>query len=251
MLKKIIVFFTLLIPCLLPAAKLNTGVSFGAFHGGAPAASQNKSQGNKKPLMLVKTIQDAVIDGKFDEKIKTAPLKITEIQIKNKKSVSGTIYMGYTSDNIYIFADINNSTPGINRKKDSEIWDGDALEIMLCTNPDADPARTTYDNFDFRIGIKASEDNQTWNFTTKSPLFRPVVFYNKKKNGYTIEAFIPWSNFNTGCFCRIKNKAISFDAAIDNADDSSGRNSQVRWTGGEDYYKNPSQWGQIMFSTQQ
>jgi hypothetical protein len=201
---------------------------------------------NKKPFMLVKTVQDAVIDGVFNEKIKTEPILIGQ----NSKGVSGKLYMGYDSTNIYIFADISDKTPGINLKKGADIWDGDALELALCTNPDADPARTSYDNYDFQIGIKAAKDTETWNFTKKAPLINPIIFYNEKKGGYTIEAFIPWSNFNTGCFCRIKNKIISFDAAIDNADDKSGRNLQVRWTGNEDYYKNPSQWGQVMFSTE-
>ncbi len=211
-----------------------------------PAKKTGRVADVKKPLLIVKTVNDAVIDGVFKEKIKTDPVIIGD----KTKNVSGKIYVGYDSASVYLFADISDKTPGMNFKKGADIWDGDALELTLCTNPEADPSRTAYDNYDFQIGIKASKDTETWNFTTKSPLINPVVFYNEKKGGYTIEALIPWSNFNTGCFCRIKNKVISFDMAIDNADDAKGRTSQLRWTGSEDYYKNPSQWGQVIFSTE-
>lgn len=209
------------------------------------ACSPKKSADNKKPLMIVKTVQDAVIDGVFNEKIKTEPLLLGK-----KGGVSGKIYMGYDSTSIYIFADISDAAPGLNSKKGGSILDGDALEITMSTDPEADPKRTNFGTFDFQIGIKASDNAESWNFTKKAPLDNSVIFYTQKKDGYTMEAFIPWYNFNTGCFCRIKNKVIAFNAAIDNATDNKGRKEQIRWTGNEDYDKNPSQWGQILFSTE-
>jgi hypothetical protein len=199
----------------------------------------------KRKLILVKTVSGARIDGLFNEKIKTEPLLIGT----SEDPLHCKIYMGYDSESIYVFADVTDPTPGFNTKKGSNIWDGDALEITLSTDPDADPARTQFGRFDFQIAIKASSDTETWNFTKKAPLEKSVIFYKQKKNGYTIEASIPWYNFNTGCFCRIKNKPIAFDAAIDDGDSSGKRLSQIRWSGNADFNLNPSQWGDVIFLT--
>jgi beta-mannanase len=207
--------------------------------GSSPLSKISKQAVSKKPLLIVRQVANAVIDGVRGEKTNGDVVTIGRSKI----------YMGYDSNNVYLYADIYDETPGENNKKGGEITNGDALEIALSTDPSADPARTAPARYDFLIAIKASDDTETYNYAKKAPVTNPIVFYKKNDKGCIIEAFIPWYNFDTGCFCRIKNKAIAFDAAIDNADKNGKIISRERWTGNENFGADPSQWGQIIFST--
>ncbi|MEI7542244.1 MAG: sugar-binding protein [bacterium] len=203
----------------------------------------------KRPLITVKSVPNAIIDGIFSEKITSLPLEINSKLIRNNKTSSGTIYIGFDENNLYLYADINDKTPGNNVQHHGDIWNGDALELTLCTDSHANPMREAFTSHDFRIIIKASPDTQSWNCTKQSPLIKPIIFYTQKKSGWIIEAFIPWYNFDIRCFCSIKDKTLGFNTVIDNADNLLGRNNQATWTGKEDFIENPSQWGQIIFST--
>ncbi|MCE5301244.1 MAG: hypothetical protein LLG37_10300 [Spirochaetia bacterium] len=214
-----------------------------SYSAGSTCTPIKPPQGDK-PLLVVKSLPGAVIDGEMKEKPKTAPLIISATA---KSAVSGTIYMGYDSNNIWLYADIKDKTPETGSGKEKNILASDCLEFTLTTDPNADTVRTKFAAFDFHFAIKASGDAQTWNYTTAAPLANPVLFYTKKDGGYTLEAFIPWYNFNLGCFCRIKNKPVGFDCAIND----SATKTQVRWFGGKDFATNPSQWGQALFSTEQ
>lgn len=202
-----------------------------------------------RPIIIAKAVPNAMIDGILSEKITTNPIIISSKLINNNKTSSGIIYMGFDENNLYIYADIQDKTPGQNINHHGDIWNGDALELTLCTDANANPTRESFSPRDFRIIIKASPDTQSWNYTRQSPLIKPIIFYTQRKYGWIIEAFIPWYNFDIKCFCSIKNRVLDFNAAIDNADNLLGRNSQVRWIEKEDSFENPSQWGQIIFST--
>jgi hypothetical protein len=211
------------------------------------AEEKNADAGGKKENVPVfKSVDNAVIDGALDSSVKTDPLIIGT---PDKKGLpSGKIYLGYDSGDIYIYADINDPRPGINNFKGADITKADSLVFTISTDPGAAPGRKTPGNFDFYFAIKASSNTETWSYTRKAPLQNPILFYRQKPSGYVIEALIPWYNFNTGCFCKIKNKAISFDAAI-NSLNAGGAQIQTRYLGGTNFTSDPSQWGHVIFST--
>jgi hypothetical protein len=199
-----------------------------------------------KPVPVFKAVDNAVIDGVLDTGVKTAPLIIGS---PNQDGLAcGKIYLAYDAGDIYIYADINDTAPGINKFRGADIAKGDSLEFTISTDPGANDRRNSPGAYDFHFVIKASEDTQTWSFTKKAPLQNPILFYKKKASGYVIEALIPWYNFNTGCFCRIKNKAISFDAAT-NDFNAAGVLTQSRYRGDRNFSADPSQWGHVIFST--
>jgi hypothetical protein len=199
-----------------------------------------------KPVPVFKAVDNAVIDGILDAGVKTAPLIIGA---PNKDGLPyGKIYLAYDAGDIYIYADIKDAAPGLNKYKGEDITNGDSLEFTISTDPGANDSRESTGAYDFHFAIKASEDTETWSFTKKAPLLNPILFYKKKVSGYIIEALIPWYNFNTGCFCRIKNKAISFDAAI-NGFNAGGTFTQSRYCGDKNFGADPSQWGHVIFST--
>lgn len=208
-----------------------------AFASG-PAA---KTEG----IMVFKGVNNSVIDGYLDKSVKTSPLIIRP---SAKNGPSGRIYMGYDSDSVYIYAEIDDPSGVPNVYKGAQIAGGSSLAFTICTDPTADPGRNSFGNYDFYFVIKASQEIESWNFTKKKPLENPILFFRKKKAGYAVEALIPWYNFNTGCFCHIKNRAISFDAAI-NSMGPGGRMTASIYRGGADFTSNPSEWGSVIFST--
>ena len=199
-----------------------------------------------KPVPVFKAVDNAVIDGTLDPGIKTAPLFIGT---PNKEVIPyGKIFLAYDAGDIYIYADIKDAAPGLNKYKGADITKGDSLEFTISTDPGANDLRNSPGAYDFHFAINASENTETWSFTKKAPLQNPILFYKKKASGYVIEALIPWYNFNTGCFCRIKNRAISFDAAI-NGLNAGGALTQSRYCGDKNFAADPSQWGHVVFST--
>jgi hypothetical protein len=208
----------------------------------ACASSPGKTPG----LMVFKGVNNSVIDGYLDKNVKTTPLIINAAGDKN--GASGKIYLGYDSDSVYIYADITDPSYSAGSFKGADIIKGSSLVFTISTDPTADVNRASFGNYDFYFAIKASQDIESWNYTKKKPLENPILFFRRTKGGYAVEALIPWYNFNTGCFCHIKNRAISFDTAINSADHD-GRIIQSRYSGKDDFTVNPSEWGRVIFST--
>ena len=217
-----------------------------SFFCALSAGEKNAEPGSKKENVPVfRSVDNAVIDGLLETSVKTEPLILGS---PGKKLLpSGKIYLGYDSGDIYIYADITDTNPGINAFRGADIVKGDSLIFTISTDPGAAPDRKVPGKFDFYFAIKASSDTETWSYTRKGPLQNPILFYKKKPYGYIIEALIPWYNFNTGCFCKIKNRSISFDAAINSI--NNGALVQTRYCGGNDFTAKPSQWGHVIFST--
>ncbi|MBU0672772.1 MAG: hypothetical protein KJ732_07090 [Candidatus Margulisbacteria bacterium] len=61
-----------------------------------------------------------------------------------------------------------------------------------------------------------------------------------------LEAKIPWEFFK-GQFIPASGKAVSFDIAFDDADQSGERERQFIWNGDYYFYKDPSVWGVLEF----
>jgi hypothetical protein len=221
---------------LLPLLALFTAFACASIPGKTPG------------LMIFKGVNNSVIDGYLDKSVKTAPLIINSGA--DKKGAGGRIYLGYDSDSVYIYADITDPsyTATAGSFKGAEIIKGSSLVFTISTDPTADVNRASFGNYDFYFAIKASQDIESWNYTKKKPLENPILFFRRTRSGYAVEALIPWYNFNTGCFCHIKNRAISFDAAINSAG-LGGRIIQSRYSGKDDFTVNPSGWGRVIFST--
>ncbi len=204
------------------------------------AAPQVKNTAAVSDPYIAGQVKDIIIDGEYKENI---PYPAAQIN-SGDADFSGKINVGFDAQSVYIYADINDKTPGVNSGKGENINTGDCIILCLNSNPADKSGRAAFGADDYVIGIKAGDTIETWNWTSKGPLQNPVAFFRKKTGGYVIEAIIPWYNFNIGCSCQLKNKPVCFDLAIN---DDSGK--QIRFSGGDDITKNPSGWGTAVFST--
>ena len=182
--------------------------------------------------MLTKEI---IIDGQLNsEEWGISPILINDL---NK------IFIKYDQNNIFIAANIVESNPLINKFDDSEIWNGDAIELSIGTNSEADLSRTRYLLSDFQIGIKCAQDAYVWNWKNKSRINNAEIKTLKTNDGYSIEVKIPLISF--GDFRLENGKKYGFEIAIDDADQSGKRIKQIRWASPhqEGFNLNPSLWG--------
>ena len=210
-----------------------------------PTATPTHDMPEGKPSTTAKSVQKIKIDGEMNEKVLTSPVIVNG----DDSDISGKVYIGYGSGGVYIFADVKDDVPGRNTQTGDKIWNGDSLEICVAIDPREKPDRTKLGKKDFRIGIKASENPEGWNYRLKSPLDKAKIVYKQKGGGYVIEALVPWHNLQRGCFCKLKNRLTGFNCVLNDSDNEEGKEFQARWYGDYSYSVNPSQWGSITFST--
>src|SRR3989339_29100 len=166
------------------------------------------------------------------------------------EDLSGQAYFMWDEENLYLAAEISDKIPLVNNKQTQDIWNGDALEIVLGLNPAAEPSRSSIERGDYQLGLGTGNDKGNnpgiWNWQRRrSPNGSEIVV--KKTGspaGYILEAKIPWASFRAEkYFTPTKGLKIPFDIAFDDADETGLRERQFIWNGDYYFYKDPSVWG--------
>ena len=191
------------------------------------------NQIEKKKASIYKTQNNIQIDGiLLKDEWTNEPIIIEKSEI----------FIQYDEKYFYIAGNIFDSTPMQNYKNDNEIWNGDALEFTISTDPKSNPKRKYYTETDYQIGIKANKEGFIWNWTKSSQMINGNVEILKSENGYVIEAKLPLSEIGNLSF--IPNSELGFEIAIDQGDSSKKRNSQHFWNSTQSgFHENPSFWG--------
>ncbi len=151
-------------------------------------------------IFEVKPTPELKINGIFDEEIKTHPLIIQD----KKSNIIAKICFSYNNNGLYLFADVIDKSPGLNKNLKENINMGDSIELFF------EFGRV------YHIGIRSTEKKELWNWTLQSNIDRDNTIYKKTKSGYIIECQIPWHNFMTGCLCSLRNKELNFNVIINN-----------------------------------
>ena len=163
-------------------------------------------------------------------------------------NLKAEVRFSWDENSFYVFADVVDNFPMINPNKGQDIWNGDCLEIAICTDPLADPKRIAFGPYDFQIGITPGDletkiPPQIWCWTLNRTLNDVKVFSLKTMYGYILEVALPWKELKN--FIPSENMILSFTFAIDDGDADKKRSSQSIWFGDDSFYKNPSVWGKI------
>ncbi|MFN6037908.1 MAG: carboxypeptidase-like regulatory domain-containing protein, partial [Bacteroidota bacterium] len=107
--------------------------------------------GNLKPkTQIAKRLTDILIDGLINEnEWSSSTFEISE---------NGKFNLMYDDEMLYLAGNITDKSPLINLKDEADIWNGDAIEFAIGTNPDADPNRSRYLLSDLQLGIKMCKE---------------------------------------------------------------------------------------------
>lgn len=199
-------------------------------------------EGNLKPkTQITKRVNDILVDGIVNTKEwDNSYFEIGE---------AGKFNLLYDDEFLYLSGKITDNSPLTNLKDDADIWNGDAIELAIGTNPDADLNRTKYLLSDIQLGIKMNANPYIWNWRKKSRVNDATVKNNLTEDGYTFEAKIPLSNLGNMRFLEGKN--YGFELALDNGDNSGKRIKQFRWASAftEGFHINPALWGILNVQT--
>ena len=179
--------------------------------------------------------------GLLDRFTQTAVSDLTQYALK--KVVNGTASKAnkepskfsayWDKKNLYILVNVIDAA----KFKDSvNVWDDDAVEVMLDMNHDKG---SSYGGDDFQYFFNYNANSPT---ETKQNALTGVSFIQgDTEKGYVILATIPWATVGK---TPKENSAIGFDMAIDDDNNGSTRESQTMWNAKDDQaYAHPDRFG--------
>ncbi|MDI6731880.1 MAG: sugar-binding protein [Candidatus Margulisbacteria bacterium] len=201
-----------------------------------------------KIACAVKAPAPIKIDGNLSGWNKTAPLTMKDARFfregttwSGPADLSGVIYVNWDENFLYIAADVTDKIPLVNSKERSDIWNGDAIEMVLGLDGGADY------QIGFGTGDGKGNPPTIWNWQRRrTPEGSEIKVIKKDAKGYLLEAKLPWAFFR-GKFTPTKGAKIGFDIAIDDADYTGERERQFIWNGDYYFYRDPSVWGTLEF----
>jgi hypothetical protein len=214
----------------------------------------------KKPVIDIKRTSGPVaIDGDLAEFAGSARIVMdssgsivsgTEAW-KGKDDLSAVISIMWDDGNIYLAAEVHDDVPMVNKSPSERGWDGDGIEIALSSDSKADPSRTSFLPTDYQVVLTTGDQkdvkplNWCWQMSRSFDQIEMAVVPAKDFKGYIIEAKIPARVFNLELKDGLE---IDLDIALNDADDTGSRETQMVWSGDDLFYKEPAMWGKAVFS---
>ncbi|MFC1510787.1 sugar-binding protein [Candidatus Margulisiibacteriota bacterium] len=207
----------------------------------------------KKKVTAPYAASGVVVDGKLAEWDKSAPVTMMDssyfkegLSWQGTEDLSGRAYAMWDETNLYLAAVVNDNYPLVNKKIKQDIWNGDAIEIVLSADPAADPKRSSFGRKDYQIGLGTGDGKANkptiWNWQRRRTPQGSEIAVKKSKTGYALEAKIPWEFFKAK-FTPAAGIKLGFDIALDDADATGERERQFIWNGDYYFYRDPSVWG--------
>ncbi len=211
----------------------------------------------KQVAYALKASSPLRIDGDLSGWDKSSPISMKDLHFFKEglkwggpSDLSGNAYLMWDESYFYLAAEITDNMPLVNRKEGQDIWNGDAIEIVMSTNPKADPRRDSFESGDYQLGFGTGDGKaikpSIWNWQRHRTPNGGEIVVKKTAKGYVLEARVPWSFFING-FVPSAGTRIGFDIAFDDADQSGERERQLIWNGDYYFYKDPSVWGILEF----
>jgi hypothetical protein len=126
---------------------------------------------------------------------------------KGADDLSATVHLAWRQETLYVAADVTDNVLR-QTQRGANLWKGDHIELYLDTAPGFNADKTVFGPRQFQIGLSPGNFSHIGDALTDIPpegyAFLPAgtvakdvaVASRKTANGYTIEAAIPWTNFN-------------------------------------------------------
>jgi len=187
------------------------------------------------------------IDGSFDDWKDYDGIKVRTMVyggMFNPENTDGTFVVRADDSNIYLYADIKDDFPEVNKFPAPQAWRGDSIEFFFGTDT---KYHTFYKSTDHRIRIvpqsktnKFAYDFSLDDVAMKNSDIKVAVVYSDK--GYQIEAAVPFALMGIK---KLKvNQKVRGDFQINDADEGKDRSRLIHWNSPKDNtYLDASYWG--------
>ena len=166
---------------------------------------------------------------------------------------------GYDSDRLYVAFDVTDATPALNDATPGAMWNGDALELYLSTDPKrlTTTGKLTDQDYIIHVACTPSTDRarvevsllsagKTWN----PPGAQLAVVRRPDKSGYRVELAVPWDAMRKGWRPR-SGQRVAWDWNVNySTRDGKGVSFKVLWTpetAGVNY-RSTAAWDRALFA---
>lgn len=197
----------------------------------------------KKSIIAKKAPSPIKIDGDFTPFTNVTPIVMDNDSFlkegtswKGIKDLSGSVYLMWDEQYLYMYAKVTDTFPMTNSKTKGDIWNGDAIEIVL-------PGY----QIGFGTGDGRANKPSIWIWQKRRSPNGGEIYASRMSDptGHIIEAKVPWKEM--GGVTPKAGTNIGFDIALDDADEKWERKAQLVWSGDYLFYKDPSIWGILEF----
>ncbi|MFH1541637.1 MAG: sugar-binding protein [bacterium] len=196
-----------------------------------------------------------VIDGSLADWNKSLPITMMDKSFFKEgtvwdglKDLSGNAYLMWDENCLFVAAEITDQKPLVNKQTKQNIWNGDAIEMVISADPKAADKRLSFDSRDYQFGLSTGDGKANsaiiWSWQRQREPKGSEIVVKKTDVGYVVEAKIPWE-FMRPKFTPASGVKLDFDIAFDDADATGERERQFIWNGDYMFYKDPSVWGTL------
>ena len=210
-------------------------------------------KGEYPPLQIPKIQQPIVIDGVMDSHWPEGDVIILE----DMHRVLGVYEFGlgtearfaWDEETLYMYANILDLTPMTNQRKGHQLWNGDGIELFFGPEKDKMDQGGSLVPKDSQLLIGANkvdgEFQYFWaNNRSDQPLIEVYTMMNADKNGYIVEAAIPFKALHIDD--PSDGREFRFDFAFDNGTSLNHRIHQFVWNGGKYNSIDRTEWGRAI-----
>lgn len=157
----------------------------------------------------------------------------------------GVIHVRSDAEYLYLAAEVIDSSPLVNDRSASELWNGDAIEIAISTKSGSSPRRLIFYPGDVHLGLRLGKDPVCYHWTRNTILTNAIIATRATSAGYIVEAAIPWKDMGESPWQ--SGSLYDLELALDMSGDDGRRVIQHRWnsTGTEGFNTTPALWGGI------
>lgn len=147
---------------------------------------------------------------------------------------------------LFVAGMVKDEDPMMNSMSASEIWNGDALEICMRTDPRRKLAMSRMSSVDRHLGLTMDGRKESWLFTDERSVEIRSMTVKPNEAGYQFELAILLSSL--GMNKVITSMIYPFEFAIDDGN-GDGRKEQNTWNTpqGASFHQSPASWGELVF----
>jgi len=236
---------------------LAMGFAWGlAVAGGATGAAEAK-----RSLAPIYPIANAIkIDGNVTDWEWAPSLGIGKFAFPISIAEHGTVarfLARYDAEYLYVAFRVNDASPALNQRLQQDRWQGDQVELLLCTDPREHAKHASFSRYDYQFLIGPTREGKPDVYVNINAEKRAYAVPGSEaalavwpdKKGYDVEARIPWASLNRPDYFQPQpGLEIGWQIQIDFSTPDGERFAYAaKWHPFGIHFQHPSDWGWARF----
>ncbi len=153
--------------------------------------------------------------------------------------VGADFWLCWDRENLYLFAEVRDSTPARNSRKGKDLWQSDCIELFVGSEELGKGGPLLFSDRQVLISAGRPEGG-IWIVNRPEQPAGARVVVTPNANGYALEAAIPWNALG---ITPESGRKFRFDIGLDDGDDGPRRLRQFMWSGKAGNSAERTAWG--------